>query len=105
MKFKSLKINNWKQFDAVDIEFHDRLTVLTGANGSGKTTLLNLLGRHLDWGFRELSTPAKKELQTNNKNTVSNMSDGQLPLLIRRKTESSGFIRESEGACESKLRS
>ncbi|MFC1718335.1 AAA family ATPase [Candidatus Poribacteria bacterium] len=39
MGFKSLKINNWKQFDAIDIEFHDRLTILTGANASGKTIM------------------------------------------------------------------
>lgn len=59
MGFKSLKINNWKQFDAIDIEFHDRLTVLTGANASGKTTLLNLLAGHFGWDLRELSTPTK----------------------------------------------
>lgn len=59
MGFKSLKISNWKQFDAIDIEFHDRLTILTGANASGKTTLLNLLARHFGWSFSELSTPTK----------------------------------------------
>ena len=59
MKLKSLKINDWKQFDAIDIEFHDQLTVLTGANASGKTTLLNLLGWHFGWNFQELSTPVK----------------------------------------------
>jgi len=59
MGFKSLKINNWKQFDAIDIEFHDRLTVLTGANASGKTTLLNLLAEHFGWNPHELSTPTK----------------------------------------------
>ena len=61
MKFKSLKIENWKQFDAIDIEFHDRLTVLTGANASGKTTLLNILGQHFGWNIQELSTPRKDE--------------------------------------------
>ena len=60
MRFKNLKIRDWKQFDAIDIDFHDRLTVLTGANGSGKTTLLHLLGRHFGWGFEELATPAKE---------------------------------------------
>ena len=57
MKLKFLKIENWKQFDAINIEFHDRLTVLTGANASGKTTLLNILGQHFGWNFQELSTP------------------------------------------------
>ena len=60
MRFKSLEIRNWKQFHHVDIEFHDRLTVLTGSNASGKTTLLNLLGRHFGWEFPELSTPIKE---------------------------------------------
>jgi predicted ATP-dependent endonuclease of OLD family len=55
MKFKSLKISNWKQFHAIDIEFHKKLTVLTGSNASGKTTLLNLLGRHFGWDFPELT--------------------------------------------------
>lgn len=61
MKFKSLKINDWKQFKKIDIEFHPNLTVLTGANGSGKTTILNLLARHFGWSITELATPAKDE--------------------------------------------
>ena len=60
MNLKSLKISNWKQFHDIDIEFHDRLTVLTGSNASGKTTLLNLLGRHFGWEFPELLTPVKE---------------------------------------------
>lgn len=28
MKFSNLEINDWKQFATLDIEFHDRLTVL-----------------------------------------------------------------------------
>ena len=63
MKFKQLKINQWKQFETIDIQFHNRLTILTGANGSGKTTLLHLLARHFGWDFQELATPAK-ELDT-----------------------------------------
>lgn len=59
MKFKNLHIQEWKQFQKVDVVFHDRLTILTGANGSGKTTLLHLLARHFGWNFSELATPAK----------------------------------------------
>lgn len=47
--FQSLLIADWRQIQHVEIEFHPRLTVLTGANGSGKTTILNLLGHHLGW--------------------------------------------------------
>ena len=61
MKFKSIKISDWKQFQTIDILFHPKLTVLTGANGSGKTTILNLLARHFGWNINELATPAKDE--------------------------------------------
>ncbi len=47
--FTHLKLEGWRQFGNVEITFHDRLTVLTGANGSGKTTLLNTLGNHFGW--------------------------------------------------------
>ena len=59
MTFKTLTINKWKQFESVDLDFHNQLTVLTGANGSGKTTILHLLARHFGWGFQELATPSK----------------------------------------------
>lgn len=59
MNFKKLTISEWKQFQNLDIDFHPRLTVLTGANCSGKTTILNLLAQHFNWNFQELSTPAK----------------------------------------------
>ncbi|MDA2922900.1 AAA family ATPase [Patescibacteria group bacterium AH-259-L07] len=59
MKFKSLKLHDWKQFGDVNINFHPNLTILTGANASGKTTILNLLAQHFGWNFQELSTPAK----------------------------------------------
>ena len=34
MKFKALRISDWKQFQNIDIDFHELLTILTGANGS-----------------------------------------------------------------------
>lgn len=61
MKFKKIKIIDWKQFQTIDIDFHSNLTVLTGANGSGKTTILNLLAKHFGWQIDELATPAKDE--------------------------------------------
>lgn len=57
MYFKSIEISEWQQFSNVKIDFHERLTVLTGANGSGKTTLLNLLAKHYGWDVTSLATP------------------------------------------------
>ena len=59
MTFRHLRITNWRQFRELDIEFHDRLTVLTGANGAGKTTVLNLLSRHFGWQGTLVSTPRR----------------------------------------------
>jgi predicted ATPase len=56
VSFQRLAIEEWRQFRSVDIAFHPRLTVLTGANGAGKTTLLNLLGRHFGWDVAFVAT-------------------------------------------------
>jgi len=42
--FKGFSLAHWRQFEAIELEFSDRLTVLTGENGTGKTTILNGLG-------------------------------------------------------------
>ncbi|OWP62689.1 hypothetical protein CDA63_13015 [Hymenobacter amundsenii] len=46
MLFKNLKIDGWRQYKNIDINFHPRLTIITGANGAGKTTLLGVLNQH-----------------------------------------------------------
>jgi energy-coupling factor transporter ATP-binding protein EcfA2 len=61
MIFKNLRITNWRQFRELNLEFHDRLTVLTGANGSGKSTILNLLSRHFGWEGTLVSTPRRRQ--------------------------------------------
>lgn len=60
MHFRKLELHEWQQFEKIDIEFHDRLTILTGANGSGKTTLLKILARHNGWNSTSLATPIKQ---------------------------------------------
>jgi len=55
--FKKIKINQWQQFDSIDLDIHEKLTIFTGANGSGKTTLLNLFAKHFGWQSVSLATP------------------------------------------------
>lgn len=60
---KSINIESWRQFDKVQIEFHPRLTILTGANGAGKTTLLNIINQHFGWQNNLVGT-AKRDKKT-----------------------------------------
>lgn len=57
MHFKQIEINEWQQFEKVSIQFHDRLTIITGANGCGKTTIINILAKHFGWEQPLLATP------------------------------------------------
>ncbi|ABM08917.1 hypothetical protein AAur_3505 [Paenarthrobacter aurescens TC1] len=56
-----LTVHNWRQFSDIDIVFHPRLTILTGANGAGKTTLLNILGPHFNWAAQLLTRQPEKD--------------------------------------------
>ncbi len=58
MKFSKLTLGAWRQFKDVDIEFHPRLTIITGANGAGKTTLVRLLSQNFGWTNQLLATPS-----------------------------------------------
>lgn len=58
---KNLEINDWKHFEKVSIDFHPKITILTGSNGSGKSTIIRLISKHVNWNFNELSTPEKDE--------------------------------------------
>jgi ABC-type glutathione transport system ATPase component len=57
IKFAQLSVHDWRQFSSVMIDFHPRLTIITGANGAGKSTLLRLLAQHFGWYMPLLSTP------------------------------------------------
>jgi len=57
MQFKSLKIQGWRQFKDVSIDFHPKITIITGSNGAGKTTLLRILSQHYGWSINLLATP------------------------------------------------
>src|SRR5262245_7402931 len=55
--FARLALKNWRQFAAVDLSLHPRLTVVTGANASGKTTILNVLSQHFGWQAQFVGVP------------------------------------------------
>jgi len=59
--FKKLTINNWRQFENIEIDFHKQLTILTGANGAGKTSILNILNNHFGWQSSFISTPIRDQ--------------------------------------------
>lgn len=60
-KFSSIRIRNWRQFASVSIDFHPRLTIITGSNGAGKSTLLNICSQHFGYSRPFLSTPKKRK--------------------------------------------
>jgi len=60
---KSIEIESWRQFEKIKIDFHDRLTILTGANGAGKTTILNIIDQHFGWQTQLVAT-AKRDKKT-----------------------------------------
>ena len=61
LKFSSIQIDNWRQYKTINIDFHPRLTVITGPNGTGKSTILSILSRHFGYQKNYLSTPRKNK--------------------------------------------
>ena len=59
MQFKKITLSNWRQFYSVEIDFHKRMTIITGANGAGKTTILRILSQHFGWASILLATPRR----------------------------------------------
>lgn len=61
LKFSSIQIDSWRQYKSINIDFHPRLTVITGPNGTGKSTILSILSRHFGYQKNYLSTPKKNK--------------------------------------------
>ncbi|MCG4254103.1 ATP-binding protein [Acetobacter senegalensis] len=64
--FSRMVISGWRQFREIEIDFHDRLTILTGSNGAGKSTILQILKCHFPYESdgKFLSTPVKENNRT-----------------------------------------
>ena len=52
MQLTHLKLQNFRGFEALELDFHPRLTVLVGVNGSGKTSILDAIAVMLS-GLRQ----------------------------------------------------
>ncbi|MFJ7932297.1 AAA family ATPase [Peribacillus sp. NPDC096448] len=63
MLLTQLQVNDWNQFENISINFHPKLTVITGANGSGKSTLIRLIGRIIGWQYNENGIPSSKKFK------------------------------------------
>lgn len=60
--FKEIKLEGWRQFESINIDLHQRLTIITGSNGTGKTTLLNILNQYFGWQSSFISTPKRDKI-------------------------------------------
>jgi predicted ATPase len=58
--FASIELNRWRQFERVDIDLDQQVTILTGANGSGKTTIVNTLSMHFGWSLGLVASPRRR---------------------------------------------
>ena len=97
MKFNKFVIDTpWQQFESLELNFHERLTVLTGANGSGKSTILNILAKHSGWDYNPLSVPWKDK---------ATRAWGWMISLFKDKMDSNnlaiGYIEYSDGSTAS----
>lgn len=81
--FKSLELLKWRQFKKVHLDFHDRLTILTGRNGCGKSSIIRLLEAHFPLGRQPFFVSTSKFGTTGN---VEFSSDSQDNLLRFRKS-------------------
>ena len=53
MYISSIKIKNFRNFDNIDIDFHEGVNVLIGHNNSGKSNLLRALSLIFDDSIRK----------------------------------------------------
>ena len=73
---KSLQISEWRQFSNLEMNFDEKLTILTGANGAGKTTLLNILSNAFGWNPAFVSSFISQGKYTNSAHEEITSKDG-----------------------------
>lgn len=101
MKFTKLTVSHWRQFNEVDLEFHSRVTIITGANGAGKSTLLRILSQHFGWATSLLGTPHRDASGTS-LYWYRDWDDEEMPVTLqpvggRPKVTSIGNLNYSDG--------
>lgn len=99
MSFKSLTLKGWRQFNNVQIDFHEKLTILTGTNGSGKSTLLKILASHYDWNFNLVATPVldKDGSKSYFNGHIKDLFATLMNVVSNEKKNSIGVVKYSEG--------
>jgi predicted ATPase len=103
--FSKISIDGWRQFRHIDINFHPRLTVLTGANGAGKTTILSLISRHLGWGVQYIGTPGRRRAGSSSLEYSADLWDFDSLQASNDENQSSGVTEASDGAHRQELSS
>ncbi len=99
----SLTVSGWRQFSNVTIEFHERLTIVTGANGSGKSTLLNLIAPHFGWQVPFATAPPPlssrvAEFATSVWKVVTRLANPQIGDVVDEPMVAVGEVRYLEGS-------
>lgn len=94
--FKRLQIQGWRQFHAIDVELHPRLTIITGANGAGKSTILSFFTRHFGYHRNFLAVPKTKAGIVSFTFGIFEAIKRSLPLLRRENSQQGTHIGQIE---------
>jgi predicted ATP-binding protein involved in virulence len=87
MIIKKLYFSNFRRFDTLEIDFHNKLTVIVARNGHGKTTVLDAVTIALGTFVGAFDLGAAKHMSTNDARYVRHQkrleSEQQYPVTIK----------------------
>lgn len=63
---KNLNVYDWNQFEEINIDFDETITIITGVNGSGKSSIIRLLSKLIGWDHTEIMNKFNKKLLNDN---------------------------------------